>query len=194
MHIGLFGGSFDPVHLGHQLVVDQVLSHHIFDEVWYIPVGNHDFGKTLTTSSHRIAMLELVAQPGTKIETLEIDSPEVSYTHATLTQLQTRFPEHRFSWVIGSDQMESLYKWGCAVESACFPALLKEFTFYVYPRAGYPITLPYPELVPLTQLTEIEVSSTEIRRRQKTREAITGLVDLRVEAYIEKNKLFKPSF
>ncbi|MDQ3008067.1 MAG: adenylyltransferase/cytidyltransferase family protein, partial [bacterium] len=83
MQIALFGGSFDPVHAGHQLVVEQVLAHHLFDEVWYVPIGNHDFGKRLSSGQDRVAMLKHVLQDKTKIESFELASPEVSYTHVT---------------------------------------------------------------------------------------------------------------
>lgn len=192
MHIALFGGSFDPIHLGHQLVVAQVLEHQLFDEVWYVPIGNHDFGKKMSSATDRVAMLELILQPRTRIETFEIDSAEVvSYTHVTLEQLQAKYPDHRFSWLIGSDQLASLYKWGCDREVACFPALLDHFSFYVYPRTGYPMELPYPQLIPLTQVKEVAISSTEIRRRCRAGEAITDLVDPQVEAYIKTQKLYQ---
>lgn len=196
MQIGLFGGSFDPPHLGHQKVVAEVLAlsqanQPLFEQVWYIPVGNHDFGKQLAPAEHRIAMLNLILQPDSRIETWEINQPGTSYTHSTLLEMQSQYPEHSFSWIIGSDQLPSLYKWGCDQEGACFPELLRAFPFYVYPRAGYSMDLPYPELKPLHDVTEVKISSTEIRERIKDKQDISDLVAPQVAAYIAEHGLYR---
>lgn len=185
MRVALFGGSFDPPHLGHQQVVQAVIDQHLFDQVWYVPVGNHDFGKQLALAADRVAMLELIAQPHTRIETYELEHPGTSYTHQTITALQETYPEHEFSWIIGSDQLASLYKWGCALETACFPDLLEQTLFYVYPRTGYAMELPYSQLKPLTQVDQTGISSTEIRARTKAGQSIAGLVDPQVAQYIK---------
>lgn len=185
MKIALFGGSFDPPHLGHQQVVQAVLDQGLFDQVWYVPVGNHDFGKQLSPADDRVAMLELIAQPNTKIEPFELDHSGTSYTHQTISALQQKYPQHEFSWIIGADQLASLYKWGCEIEATCFPDLLDKTTFYVYPRLGYSMELPYSQLQPLTKVSQSGISSTEIRTKVREDIRITGLVDPKVAQYIK---------
>lgn len=190
MQIGLFGGSFDPPHKGHQQVVAEVLALGLFDEVWYVPVGNHDFGKQMAPAEHRVAMLKLIQQPGSLVEDFEIKHTGTSYTHTTLSHLHQLHPEHTFAWIIGTDQLPTLHKWGCDQEPACFPQLVTSFPFYVYPRAGYDMELSFAGLIPLSHVTEVAISSTEIRQRLADGHSIAGLVDPAVAAYIQAHQLY----
>ncbi|MDQ3008068.1 MAG: hypothetical protein M3Q81_00555, partial [bacterium] len=108
-----------------------------------------------------------------------------------LKALHKQYPQHSFSWLIGSDQLPTLYKWGCDQETSCFPTILSEFDFHVYPRAGYPMKLPYAELKPLDQLQEMEMSSTTIRERSRSHQSLDGLVEPTVAKYIVDTKLYQ---
>jgi nicotinate-nucleotide adenylyltransferase len=186
MNIALFGGAFDPPHLGHQQVAAALLAKKIVDEVWYVPVKQHPFSKQLrTTDDHRLAMLDLIQQPGTRTEMYELENDEVSLSYITLKNLSTTYPEHTFSWVIGSDNLKDFHKWDFYQE------MLQEFTFYVYPRAGYVFDPVYPGMIPLKDMQEVVVSSTEIRNRIENGQSIDSLVDARVAAYIAQHQLYQ---
>lgn len=195
MHIILFGGTFDPPHQAHSQMVQLILDQHLADEVWYVPVGSHHTKffdtKQMTPVAHRVAMLNLILVPQTKVETFEITSGKPSHTDLTLHTLQARFPELTFSWLIGSDQLAKLHLWIRENGQPTFPSLLEEFDFYVYPRQGYPMTLPHPQLKVVTGVEPMADSSTEIRRLIRAGEPITGLVDPQVEQYIIEHKLYR---
>lgn len=186
MKVTLFGGAFDPPHLGHQQVTQALLENNLTDSVWYVPVNQHPFGKqTQTTDQHRVAMLELIAQPNTRIETFELTNDEPSLSYVTLRSLSTRYPEHTFTWVIGSDNLPDFHKWDFYEE------ILSEFGVFVYPRAGFPFQPLYKGMTPMEKMLEVAVSSTEIRERLSTKQSIDTLVDPKVAAYIAQHQLYR---
>ena len=93
MNIVLFGGAFDPPHLGHQHITQSLLDQKIADEVWYVPTKEHPFSKPMTPAKHRLAMLELiVTDPRIKIEEYELDKEGISYSRDTLDFLSQSHP------------------------------------------------------------------------------------------------------
>lgn len=190
----LFGGSFDPIHNSHTAMVQKILDLKLVQEVWYVPVKQHTKNfenlKNMSAPEHRVKMLELVLDDQTKVETCELESGQPSYTASTLRFLQTKYPDNRFSWLIGSDQLPKLDLWIQADGSPTFPQILTEFDFYVYPRLDYPMDLPYPQLKPITGVEPLPDSSTQIRDFVHRGKSISHLVDPRVEAYILEHQLY----
>lgn len=200
MNISVFGGAFDPPHLGHQAVVENLLATELADEVWYLPVKNHHFGKKMAAAEHRLAMLKLVIdqQPSThqvqstknhvpiiRIEDYELHQEGINYTYDTLVALSQQYPEYTFSFVIGSDNLAGYERW---LDNR--PKLL-DFPFFVYPRAGYSFNPLYQNMTPLVDMPEVTVSSTEIREARKLGKSLAGLVTPEVEEYIKENKLYQ---
>ena len=193
MKIGLFGGSFDPPHLAHQALVTTVLTKGLFDQIWYVPVVIHQpafasLKADMSRLADRLAMLELIHQPRTRIERYEIDSEQPSYTHRTLRVLASQHPQHTYSFIMGSDQLSKLHLWRCDQDRQCFPQAASEFAYYVYPRVGYLVNLPYPNLRLIEGVAPLALSSTQIRDLVKQGRSITGLVDPGVEQYIQQQK------
>jgi nicotinate (nicotinamide) nucleotide adenylyltransferase len=193
MKIGLFGAAFDPPHLGHQTVVDAVLSHQLFDEVWLVPVKQHPFAKELSDEDDRLAMLELILINGLKkwvdqnkvrIETYELDTPGVSASYRTLSYFKALRPTDTFAWIIGADNIAGFNRWHE------YQKLLSEFEVYVYPRPGFSMDQLLPGMVPLHEVPEVDVSSTKIRQAVKTNQAINDLVEANVGNYISEHKLY----
>lgn len=184
--IALFGGGFDPPHLGHQQITRELLEKNLVDEVWYVPVKQHPFGKKVSANHHRIAMLENILIPHTRIELHEIEKEGTSYTYLTLKELTTRYPDKKFFWVIGSDNLPGFHKWGS------YEKIISEnYPFYVYPRPGLPFTPLYPNMIPLTDWPEIPISSTEVRQKILAGESIADLVDPKILKYIESHHLYE---
>jgi nicotinate-nucleotide adenylyltransferase len=200
MNIGIFGGTFDPPHLGHQTVVSEVCRQHLFAEVWYLPVAVHDpqFKKPwMSGAQHRLAMLQLVKEwhvsqgEAVRIETIELDKNLEGFTHRTLRELARRHPEHSFRFIMGSDQLPKLHLWGCDQEKQCFPNVFGEFEWYVYPRGGAPIErLPFSELKVITGVEPVRISSTEIREKARRGETLSNDVLPEVATYIEQHRLY----
>lgn len=211
MNVALFGGTFDPPHLGHLFVADTLLLRQLADQVWFVPVKQHPFGKPASADQHRVAMLELMIKsfeatvkadtsmmlgphgslssaqrlsPQLRIDTFELEQAGPSYSYNTLKGLSQRYPEHTFSWVIGSDNLSSFHKWGS------YQQLLKEFVVYVYPRQGSPMEPVYSGMIPLENVKEVEISSSEIRKLVKEKKDLAGLVVEGVETYISDHQLY----
>lgn len=196
MHIALFGGSFDPPHKGHLLVGLTLLEQHIVDEVWYVPVKKHPFGKNLSPDEDRVALLKaMIASPlvqergfrdRLKVSTHELDKNDLSYSLRTLTELSQLHPEHQFCWVIGSDNVGSFTQW------YQYQELLNQFVVWVYPRAEFPMTPLLPGMRSL-QAEQVTVSSTQIRECLAQNLPITELVEPAVEQYINTHHLYVAS-
>lgn len=212
MTISVFGGAFDPPHLGHEAVVDNLLSAGLAEEVWYLPVKNHHFGKQMLPVEHRLEMLKLItSQPSNdrnyeehqltvnnkqqisniqypiskiRIEEYELHQEGINYSYDTLVALSEQYPEHTFSFVIGSDNLKNFYKW---LENR--PKLL-DFPFFVYPREGYEFQPLYENMTPLIDMPEVTISSTQIRENRRMGKSLNGLVRPEVEEYIVQNKLY----
>lgn len=191
MHICLFGSAFDPVHIGHQYMAEQMLCLKLCDEVWFVPVNQHPFGKKVEANGRRVEMLKLVIREQSpdireklKICSYELEKDGKSYSFDTLESLATQYPEHTFSWLIGSDNLQHFHLW------KDYSTLLEKYRVWVFPRKGFPMHPWYPGMNEVTGVEEIEVSSTQIRDRLAKKISITGLVHPEIERYIQENHLY----
>lgn len=185
MHIALFGGSFDPPHQAHQIIAQYLLDQKIADEVWYVPVGEHHFAKKMSPAKNRVAMLQgIINSSRIKIENYELNHSGISYSYGTLLAMSKKYPQHTFSWIIGSDNLASFHKWHE------YKKLLAKFTVYVYPRQGFPFQPLYPGMVPLEGVKRMRTSSTIVREKIRTHLSIARLVDPKVAQYIKVHRLY----
>ena len=189
MRIVLFGGAFDTPHLGHQQIAAHLVESNLADEVWFVPVKIHSFAKDMTVSDHRLAMLQLIQIPKTKIETYELAQTDTNFTFNTLDGVAAKYPEHEFSWVIGSDNLAKFHLWGDKT-GRDFKQLLASYKFYVYPRHGFAFEPLYPGMIALENFPEVEVSSTQVRQLVAEVKSLTGFVTPAVADYIKINQLY----
>jgi nicotinate-nucleotide adenylyltransferase len=193
MKIALFGGAFDPPHLGHKLVAESLVTEKIVNEVWFVSVFKHPwadrYGKNnLTSYEDRVAMLELISQnPKVKVAHFK----EVSFTYDTLAYFSKKHPEHEFSWVMGSEYLSRFD------DFLVDHPRLSDYSFYIYPRAGYEFnqTLKKSNMIFLTDMPEIEISSTDVRKLLFLEKSIENkeaskLLNSDVREYISKNNLY----
>jgi len=188
MKIGIFGGSFNPVHNSHIKIVEEVLNRGFVDEIWIVPCGSHAFEKNLIDPEKRLKMLELVfgRDKRVKILRIEIDSNEKNYTLDTIKNLKNKFPEHEFYFVIGSDVTGEYKKWYRHEE------LSKEVKFIVYLRKSYKIKNDKGMIIyKIINKNLSDISSTEIRNLIKDKKNISKFVPREVENYIKENNLYK---
>ena len=137
MQIGLFGGTFDPIHHGHLLLAERCRGDAGLDEVWFLPSYQppHKHGPSITRFEHRCEMVTLATtgQPAFRVEPIEKELPPPSYTANTLAELRMRHPEHDFSLIVGADCLPDIPKWHDP------PRLLELTSLIVVPRPGTPI-------------------------------------------------------
>ena len=189
MNIGLFFGSFNPVHLGHVKVVSKILNEDIFDQLWIIlsPKSPH---KTtdLAKKNVRLKMLELAFNEfkNVLISDVEFNLSEPNFTFNTLSFLTTKFPGYKFSIIMGSDNLQNFHTW------KDYKKINKNFSIYVYPRGKIEIKnkLIYKNVIYL-DLPKFNISATEIRKNL----SINNLGEKKnlpseVYSYILKNRIY----
>lgn len=191
MNITIFGGSFNPPTLGHQVVLEQILKLHLIpglDEIWLLPEYQHSFAKnqTLIEPKHRLAMLHLLTRSRVQMKQDLIDQKMSGNTIEHISYLKKTYPQHRFSFLLGSDNLKTFDLW------PRWQKLLQLMTFYVYPRKSFPFKPLYPNMVPLTHPKQkvSAISSTMVREKIERGEDWEKLVPPAVADYIRKKRLF----
>jgi nicotinate-nucleotide adenylyltransferase len=194
MRVALFGGSFDPPHVSHQLACLYVLLTYPVDEVWMIPVFRHAFDKRSVPYAHRVAMCERAAAavgPRVKVSTIEQDLGDTSYTLLTVRALQARHPEHEFALVIGADLLKERERW------YGFAELAELVPFFILGRSGVhtdsdgePALHLARDHYPAEGVDLPAVCSTAVRERLAAGVMPTGWVAQSVLAYIKEHGLY----
>ncbi|MGV3705696.1 MAG: nicotinate (nicotinamide) nucleotide adenylyltransferase [Arcticibacter sp.] len=189
MNIGLFFGSFNPVHVGHLIIANHMASYTDLDKVWLM-VSPHNPLKdknALINMYDRLEMARLAVEESINISVsdAEFKLPQPSYTIDTLTHLRERYPEHNFSLIMGADNLASLKRW------KNHEILLRDYKIFVYPRPGFDnLELIDHPSVTLTQTPLMELSSTFIRRAIKEGKSVRFMVPDPVIRFIEAKNLY----
>jgi nicotinate-nucleotide adenylyltransferase len=195
MRIALFGGSFNPPHVAHQLACAYVLAtaRPRVDELWMVPTFKHPFDKQLAPFADRVAMCERAAQPfqQVKVSRVEEELGGESYTLRTVEELKRRHPDDQFALVIGADLVAERERWHG------WPKLKTLIEFIVVGRGGYGERgLGSPPKDggaegPVSVVHLPPISSTDVRRRIAGGEACDSFVDAAVLDYIREKGLYR---
>lgn len=192
MKIGIFGGSFDPIHVGHAIIAQHIIGCGAVDQLWMMvsPVNPLKVDKKRqVTDSDRLRMVEMVTRPMEGVETtaFEFTMPKPSYTIDTLNALQEKFPDDDFYLVIGADNWVVFGRWRNSEE------ILSKYRLLVYPRLGYKVDIPeqWRDRVTLVDAPIIELSSTMVRERLAKGQSVRYFVPDNVLEYIENNHLYQ---
>ena len=191
MDIGLFGGSFNPPHVAHQIVAEVVRDQFDLDAVWWIPNATppHKDARELAPAEVRLQMTRLAVEnhPGFRVENLELERAGISYTVDTVRELQDRHPSTEFALIIGSDSLDQFASWHEPDEIA------RRVPLIVYKRPGGLDDVAEPRFanrVHYAAAPVMEVSGTEIRARCRRGRTIRYLVPEPVRAVIEEHDLY----
>ena len=191
MRIGIFGGSFDPIHIGHAIIAQHIIGSGLVDRLWFMvsPVNPLKAGKERQVAdTDRLRMVEMVSRPMEGVETsaFEFTMPRPSYTIDTLNALQAKFPDDEFYLVTGGDNWQIFDKWRNSEE------ILAKYHLLIYPRLGYEVNIPedLKDRVTLVDAPIIELSSTQIRERLASGQSVRYYVPDEVLGYIERHHLY----
>jgi nicotinate-nucleotide adenylyltransferase len=189
MKIGLFFGSFNPIHHGHLMVASYIANHTDLQQIWLVvsPQNPHKSQSSLLNEYDRLHLAQLAIENDDqiKVSDIEFKLPKPSYTIDTLTYLEEKFPKHEFSVIMGGDSFQNLPKW------KNFETLVKNYQFIVYRRPGFDITESYGAKMQYLEAPMLELSATLIRNNCKEGLTIRYLVPEDVRLEIERCNYFK---
>tara|TARA_R110002020_G_scaffold212384_4_gene418882 strand:- start:3647 stop:4303 length:657 start_codon:yes stop_codon:yes gene_type:complete len=193
--IGLYFGTFNPIHVGHLIIANHMVEFSDLDEVWFVvtPHNPHKKKKTLLEDHHRLAMVRIAVEEYPKLQAsnVEFDLPQPNYTVNTLVHLEEKYPEKNFSLIMGEDNLKSLHKW------KNYEVILERYSIYVYPRISEGNTPLHPsrgEKLPQIKIVDapiIELSSTFIRKGIKAGKNIRPMLPAEVWTYLDEMNFYK---
>ena len=189
MNIGLYFGSFNPIHIGHLIIANHVLNETSINKVWFIVSPQNPFkeSKTLLNEFDRLHLVRLATQDDNRIKSSDIEFglPKPSYTSNTLAFLSEKYPAYKFSLIMGSDSYQNLDKW------KNFETIINNYSIYVYKREGYEVKNIFINPPIMLNAPIIEISASQIREYIKTGKSIRYLVPEIVREEIETRKFYK---
>lgn len=190
MIIGLLGGSFNPVHIGHTMLASYLKQFAGFDEVWLMlsplnPLKSRP--EELIPDLKRLAMLDIALKgaDGIKVNDIELSMPRPSYTINTLRYLRKRYPQHSFKLIIGADNWKIFPQW------RDYEEIIDDYGVIVYPRPGYPLSTIYDAGVEDVNAPVADISSTFIRKAIARGKDMTYFLPPGIFEYIKTNNLYE---
>ena len=189
MNTGLYFGSFNPIHIGHLIIANHVLNETSLEKIWFIVSPQNPLKKSnsLLNEFDRLHLVRLAVQDDNRIKCsdIEFSLSKPSYTTNTLAFLTEKYPEHKFSIIMGSDSYQNLDKW------KNFETIVSNYSIYVYKREGHEINKFWGERPVILNAPLIQISATQIRDHIKNSKSIRYLVPETVREEIETRKFYK---
>jgi nicotinate-nucleotide adenylyltransferase len=188
MKVGLYFGSFNPVHVGHLIIANHLLNETALEKIWFIVSPQNPFKSEagLLNEYHRLHLVRIATEddPRIKVSDIEFGLPKPSYTSTTLTYLNEKYPEHEFSIIMGSDSFQNIRKWKNA------DAIINHYHIYIYPRPGFEIKSENIDCE-IIEAPLLEISATRIREYVKNKKSVRYLLPEKVLDEIEKGGYYK---
>lgn len=189
--IGIFSGSFNPIHIGHLILANYITEFTYIDEVWFVVTPHNPLKEisNLVSEEHRLKMCRIATKVITKLKVSEIEfsMPKPSYTIDTLDRLKNEHPDLDFSLIIGADNWNELHLW------KSHERLRSEFKLLVYPRLNEEVEIDaqFKDNVQLINAPIIQISSTFIRASIKENKDVRTFLPNQIYEYIREHKLYE---
>lgn len=189
MRIGLYFGSFNPIHNGHLIIANHIAEHCAVDKVWFVvsPQNPLKESKSLLNEYHRLHLVNLAIKDNPKLSASDIEFrlTKPSYTIDTLTYLQEQFPKNTFSVIMGSDSFQNIKKW------KNYEQILLHYKLIIYNRPGHTIKDNLAANLEFVSAPMLDISSTFLRQQIKDKKSIWYLTPLSVCDYIAENGYYR---
>ena len=190
--VGLFFGSFNPIHVGHLIIANHMAEFSDLEEVWMVvtPHNPHKKKKTLLDDVHRFAMVRIATEdfPNLRASNIEFHLPQPSFTVNTLVALEEKHPTINFCLIMGEDNLKSFHKW------KNFELILDRYFIYIYPRISKDdseIMLSNHSKIIEVAAPVVEISSTFIRKSIKSNKNVKPLLPQKVWEYVDEMNFYK---
>ncbi|MES2286757.1 MAG: nicotinate (nicotinamide) nucleotide adenylyltransferase [Bacteroidota bacterium] len=190
MKVGLFFGSFNPIHAGHLVLANYMLEYTDLERIWFVVSPHNPLKKksTLLDEKQRLQLVDLAIGDNSKLKAsnIEFNLPQPSYTIVTLTYLKEKYPQHEFVLIMGADNLDSFHKW------KNYEEILKHHQLYIYPRPGSDggNLKDHPQ-IKLVNAPLIEISSTAIRQAIKEKKDMRYFMPDAVWQYIKEMHFYE---
>ncbi|QFZ54576.1 nicotinate-nucleotide adenylyltransferase [Oceanihabitans sp. IOP_32] len=192
MKVGLYFGSFNPIHIGHLIIANHMVEHSDLDQIWFVVTPHNPFKKksSLLDDYERLEMVYLATKDYTKLQPskIEFDLPQPNYTINTLVYLQEKHPDHEFSLIMGEDNLKSFHKW------KNYELILENHHIYVYPRiSSGKVATPFDnhQKIHHVDAPRIELSSTFIRNAIQAGKNVKPMLPEPVWKYIDQMLFYR---
>lgn len=188
--IGLFFGSFNPIHNGHLIIANYFAEFTDLNQIWFVisPHNPLKEKKSLLAQHHRLYMVNLAIEdfPKFKASDIEFHLPQPSYTIHTLAHLREKYPQHHFNLIMGQDNLSTFHKW------KNYELILQNHKIYIYPRLNAePSSFDNHPNVIFTDAPQIEISSTFIRKAIQEKKDIRYFLHSKVWNYIDEMNFYR---
>lgn len=193
MKIGLYFGTFNPIHIGHLIIANHMVEFSDLDKIWVVITPHNPFKKkkTLLDNHHRYQLVQRALEDYDKIEpsTIEFNLPQPNYTSDTLIYLQEKYPDKEFSLIMGEDNLKSFHKW------KNHEVILERHDIYVYPRVSEGEVehqfKDHPKIKHVVDAPIIEISATAIRKAIKAGKNVKPLLTEEAWQYIDEMNFYR---
>lgn len=189
MKIGLYFGSFNPVHAGHLIIANHILNETEIEKIWFIISPQNPFKPSagLLNEFHRLHLVRLATEDDNRIKAsdIEFNLPKPSYTSTTLAYLSEKFPEHEFVIIMGSDSFQNLHKW------KNYETIVKHYPIYVYKRPGFEVNNTIGGTVKVLDAPLLQLSATHIRECIRQGKSVRYMLPDKVLEEIERGSYYK---
>lgn len=192
MKVGLFFGSFNPIHVGHLIIANHMAEYSDLDQIWFVVTPHNPFKKksTLLDNYQRLEMVYRATKDYAKLKPsdIEFNLPQPNYTVNTLAYLQEKYPDYEFALIMGEDNLKSFHKW------KNYELILKNHHIYVYPRISENKTeTPFDNHKKIHHIEApiVELSSTFIRKAIKANKNIKPILPEHVWEYLDEMNFYK---
>jgi nicotinate-nucleotide adenylyltransferase len=190
MKIGLYFGSFNPIHTGHLIIANHIANNTELDEVWFVVSPQNPFKNTnsLLNEQHRLSLVRIAIEGEKKLKAsnVEFKLPKPSYTADTLLYLSEKYPKHIFSIIIGSDSFQNIEKW------KNYKYIINNYNIFIFQRPSFLVENKAKNIT-IVDAPLLEISSTQIRKNIKEKKSIRYLVTDAVKEEIELKNYYKSS-
>jgi nicotinate-nucleotide adenylyltransferase len=189
MKIGLYFGSFNPVHVGHLIIANHILNETYLEKIWFVVSPQNPFKEesNLLNEYHRLHLVKTAIENDIRMwaTDIEFSLPKPSYTTNTLAYLKEKHPEDDFCLIMGSDSFQNLHKWKNA------EIIMENYPIYVYLRPGFDIDKTSNARIHIVEAPILPISAIQIRKSLKKGKSVRYLVPDSVREEIEKGGYYK---
>ena len=191
MKIGLFFGSFNPIHIGHMAIAQYMLEHTPLEKIWFVVSPQNPFKnkKTLLDQQHRLTIVRIAVEDDPQMEAsnIEFSMPIPSYTVDTLTYLREKYPQEQFALIMGQDNLLHFHKW------KNYTAILEHHEAFVYPRPRYQsCDMEKHPNIHLTNAPMMDIAAEFIRKCIREKKEVNYFLPPKVYQYIDEMNFYKP--